>query len=145
MADLASDRIVIGADQASVMAVIADFASYPEWVDMVTATEVTATGPDGRAGEVRFDLDAGILKDEYVLAYDWAGDQRVTWHLVHSKALKAQDGSYELEPADGGTAVTYRLSVDLKMPVLGAFKRKAEKVIIESALRGLKKRVESGG
>jgi hypothetical protein len=42
------------------------------------------------------------------------------------------------------TEVTYRLTVDIKIPVLGMFKRKAEKVIIDRALAGLKKRVESG-
>ena len=44
--------------------------------------------------------------------------------------------------ASGGTLVTYRLAVDLNIPMLGMFKRKAEKVIIDTALKGLKKRVE---
>ncbi len=36
------------------------------------------------------------------------------------------------------------LTVDVKIPMLGMIKRKAEKVIIDRALAGLKKRVESG-
>ena len=44
-----------------------------------------------------------------------------------------------------GTDVTYRLMVDLKIPILGMLRRKAEKVIIDTALKGLKKRVESLG
>ena len=32
--------------------------------------------------------------------------------------------------------------MDLTIPMLGMFKRKAEKVIIDTALKGLKKRVE---
>ena len=43
----------------------------------------------------------------------------------------------------GGTEVTYRLTVDVKIPMLGMIERKAEKVIIDRALAGLKKRVES--
>ena len=43
------------------------------------------------------------------------------------------------------TEVTYQLTVDVKIPMLGTIKRKAEKVIIERALDGLKKRVELGG
>jgi len=38
--------------------------------------------------------------------------------------------------------VTYRLAVDVKIPMLGMLKRKAEKVIIDTALKELKKRVE---
>ena len=32
--------------------------------------------------------------------------------------------------------MTYRLSVDVKIPMLGMLKRKAEKVIIDTALEG---------
>ena len=53
-------------------------------------------------------------------------------------------GSYTLDPSGSGTDVTYRLTVELKVPMLGMFKRKAEKVIIDTALKGLKKRVENG-
>ena len=144
MADQASDSIVIGADKESVMRVIADFESYPQWVDMVKEAEVVATDADGRATQVRFVLDAGIIKDEYVLAYDWSRPDTVSWHLVQSKAMKTQDGVYRLADTGGGTTVTYDLALDLKMPMLGAFKRKGQKVIIDTALKGLKKRVESG-
>jgi carbon monoxide dehydrogenase subunit G len=142
MADQASSSITVNADKAAVMAVIAGFEAYPEWATMIRAATVDETGPDGRGTTVSFVLDAGVLKDEYTLAYDWQGDDRVDWHLVKGKALKSQEGSYVLEPAGGGTLVTYRLAVDLNIPMLGMFKRKAEKVIIDTALKGLKKRVE---
>lgn len=144
MADSASDSIVIGADKASVMKVISDFESYPQWVDMVKQAEISASDAEGRATQVRFVLDAGIIKDEYVLAYDWSRPDELSWHLVQSKTMKSQDGVYRLAEAAGSTTVTYDLSLDLKMPMLGAFKRKAQKVIIDTALKGLKKRVESG-
>ena len=143
MADQASSSITINADKSAVMAVIADFESYPEWASMIRTVTVDETGADGRGTKVSFVLDAGVLKDEYTLAYDWQGDERVDWHLVKGKALKSQEGSYELTDRDGSTEVVYRLSVDLNMPMLGMFKRKAEKVIMDTALKGLKKRVES--
>ena len=52
------------------------------------------------------------------------------------------DGSYALKPKGSGTTVTYTLKVDVNMPMIGMFKRKAEKTIIDGALKGLKKRVE---
>ena len=142
MADQASSSITINADKAAVMAVIADFAAYPQWASMIKTVNVDETGPDGRGTQVTFVLDAGVLKDEYTLAYDWQGDDRVDWHLVKGKALKSQEGAYVLDSAGSGTEVTYRLAVDLNIPMLGMFKRKAEKVIIDTALKGLKKRVE---
>jgi hypothetical protein len=56
--------------------------------------------------------------------------------------LKAMNGSYTLMAKGSSTDVTYRLAVDLTIPMLGMLKRKAEKVIVDTALRELKKRVE---
>ncbi|GAA3396521.1 SRPBCC family protein [Streptomyces roseoviridis] len=145
MAEHTSSSITIEAAPAEVMRVIADFARYPEWTGEVKEAEVLETDPAGRAEKVRLLLDAGAIKDDHTLAYTWTGDHEVSWTLVKSQMLRALDGSYRLTPASGGdrTEVTYQLTVDVKIPMLGMIKRKAEKVIIDRALAGLKKRVES--
>ena len=143
MADQATSSITINAPKSDVMAVIADFEAYPEWSGQIKKVSVDEPGPGGRAKQVTFTLDAGVIKDDYTLAYTWKGDDRVDWTLVKSKALKSQVGSYILRDAGSDTEVTYELAVDLNIPMLGMFKRKAEKVIIDTALKGLKKRVES--
>ena len=144
MVDKASASIMIQADKQAVMAVIADLPVYPEWSTAIKAVTVDEVGDDGRAATATFTLDAGIVKDTYTLAYDWDGDDRVDWHLVTGRALKAQVGTYQLRETGSGTEVTYELAVDLAVPMLGMFKRKAERAIIDTALKGLKKRVESG-
>lgn len=143
MAEHTSSSIMIEAAPADVMGVIADFDRYPEWTGEVKQAEVLATDDQGRAEQVRLVLDAGAIKDDHVLAYTWTGGNEVSWTLVKSQMLRALDGSYTLAPAGDGTEVTYRLAVDVKIPLLGMIKRKAEKVIIDRALAGLKKRVES--
>ncbi|MFD3960348.1 MULTISPECIES: SRPBCC family protein [Streptomyces] len=145
MAEHTSSSITIEAAPADVMAVIADFARYPEWTGEVKEAAVLATDAQGRAEQVRLVLDAGAIKDDHVLSYTWTGDHEVSWTLVKSQMLRSLDGTYALTPLAGGerTEVTYKLAVDVKIPLLGMIKRKAEKVIIDRALAGLKKRVES--
>ncbi|MEV1008975.1 SRPBCC family protein [Streptomyces sp. NPDC049881] len=145
MAEHTRSSTTVEATPAEVMAVIADFGRYPDWTGEVKEAEVLATDTGGRAEEVRLLLDAGAIKDEHTLRYTWHGEQEVSWSLVKSKMLRALDGSYRLAPVAGGkhTEVTYQLTVDVKIPMLGSIKRKAEKVIIDRALEGLKKRVES--
>lgn len=145
MADRTTSSISIAADRAAIMKVIADFGSYPEWAGQVRKAEVLAVGDDGRPASVRFVLDAGVISDEYTLGYEWSGDESVTWHVVEAgRMVSALNGSYRLAEEPGGaTRVTYELAVDLKVPMIGMIKRKAEKVIIDTALKGLKKRVES--
>ena len=142
MAEQTTSSIVISADPATVMAVIADFESYPVWAQGVKRAE-PLDGGGARPAEVYFELDASPIKDAYTLAYDWHGDRSVSWHLVEAKMLKAMDGAYELRPHGASTEVTYRLAVDIAIPMIGMLKRKAEKVVIDTALKGLKKRVES--
>jgi ribosome-associated toxin RatA of RatAB toxin-antitoxin module len=145
MADQTTSSIVIDAAPEQVMAVIADFPAYPEWAQGMKRAEVVEVGRDGRALKVHFELDATPIRDSYTLGYDWQGDSAVRWGLVEGKMLKAMEGAYELQPTAQGTEVTYRLSVELSIPMIGMLRRKAEKVIIDTALKGLKKRVESLG
>lgn len=143
MAEHTTSSVTIAASKAAIAAVIADFGAYPEWADAVREAQVLETGADGRASRVRFVLDAGVLKDEYVLSYDWDDDTAVHWRLVEQGAvLSGMRGAYLLADAGDTTEVTYELAVDVKIPMIGMFKRKAEKVIIDTALTELKRRVE---
>ena len=125
------------------MAVIADFPAYPEWAGQVKKAEVLETDAEGRATRVRFVLDAGVISDEYVLGYDWDDDDGVRWRMTDAgRMLSGLTGSYRLTDDGDRTEVTYDLAVDLKVPMIGMIKRKAEKVIVDTALKGLKRRVE---
>lgn len=144
MPDESTQSITIDADPAEIMAVIADFANYPQWANSVQRAEVLEYGSDGRAARVAFTLDAGIVRDHYELAYVWTGDERAEWQMTSGEMMRSQHGSYVLRPTgEGATTVTYTLSVDLIVPMLGLLKRKAERVVMDTALKELKKRVET--
>lgn len=145
MAEQTTSSISIEATPAEVMAVIADLEAYPEWTASVKQVDILTVYDDEteRPAEARFVLDAGAIKDTYTLSYEWDDDSEVRWTLVEGGLLKAMDGSYRLLPVgEHSTEVTYQLSVEIAIPLLGLMKRKAEKVIIDTALKELKKRVE---
>lgn len=144
MAEQTSSSIVVDADVDDVMAVIADFVAYPEWAKGVEVAQVRATDAAGRPIEVYFELDVAPIKDCYTLAYDWHGSDEVTWTLVEGVMLKALDGVYALRDLGNSTTeVTYRLALDVNVPLIGMLKRNGEKILIDTALKGLKSRVES--
>ena len=145
MADKTAQTIYIDADPGTVMDVIADIGSYPEWVAEYKETEVLEADDEGYPKTARLVLDAAVLKDTMVLAYDWKQVEKgsVTWTLVSSSLVKALDGAYRLTPKGSGTDVTYELSVDLIIPMIGLLKRKAERRLTDTALKDLKKRVET--
>ncbi len=141
-----TSSITIAVPRADVMAVIADFGAYPEWASAVRSAEVVEPGAGGRASRVRFRLDAGMVKDTYVLAYDWDDDSGVRWQLAEAgSVISAMSGGYRLAEGDGTTQVSYDLTVDVRVPMPGLLKRRAEKMIIDTALKGLKNRAEGAG
>ena len=144
MADNTSQTIYIDADPGTVMKVIADIGSYPQWVSEYKETEVLEADAEGYPKTARLVLDATVLKETMVLSYDWPADRgSVKWSLVSSSLLKSLDGAYLLSPKGSGTDVTYELSVDLIIPMIGLLKRKAERRLTDTALKDLKKRVEA--
>lgn len=146
MADTSTQSIQVHAPLDRVAAVISDFPRYPEWVEAAKQVEVVEEYEDGYAAQVRFVIDAGVMADEYTLEYAYSDDlSRIEWHLVApSKTQKSQRGSYDLvDDGTGTTTVTYTLEVELSIGMLGMFRRKAEKMIMDTALKQLKRRVES--
>jgi uncharacterized membrane protein len=144
MAEKSRQSITIDAPAEAVMAVIADFPAYPEWASSVKQVDIVEEYADGYASQVRFAVDAGVVKDDYTLGYQWAEDGSwVSWTLIESKMMKSQEGSYELVESGGQTEVTYTLDVETSTPMLGLLRRKFERTIMDIALKALKKRVES--
>jgi ribosome-associated toxin RatA of RatAB toxin-antitoxin module len=144
VADKTAQTIFIDADPSTVMDVIADIGSYPDWVAEYKETEVLEADAEGYPKTARLVLDATVLKDTMVLSYDWpANHKSVKWSLVSSSLLKSLDGAYRLSAKGSGTDVTYELSVDLIIPMIGLLKRKAERRLTDTALKDLKKRVEA--
>jgi ribosome-associated toxin RatA of RatAB toxin-antitoxin module len=142
VADQASSSITIDADPSEVLDVIRDVEAYPEWTGGIAKATVLEPGAGGPK-KVAFAMSQSGLSDEYTLVYEWQKDG-VEWSLAEpSKLQKSQRGSYRLSGSDGKTQVTYLLTMDIKVPMIGLMKRKAEKMIIDSALKELKKRVES--
>ena len=146
MADRTESSITIAAEPAAIMDVIADLETYPEWTNDVKEVEVlTVYEESGRPAEARFVIDSGAFKDDYTLEYEWDGDASGVvgrWAAPGRCCRPWTAPTSSTAQGDGTTEVVYQLAVDVKIPMLGMIKRKAEKVIVDTALKGLKARVE---
>ena len=143
MGDRTSSSITINASKSRIIEVIANFSSYPTWAEGIKRADVMSTGELDRAAQVRFRLEAGPIKDTYVLAYKWEGDDAVTWDMAEpGKMISSMSGAYRLVDKGDSTEVTYDLAVEASLLRMGIIKRKTEKMIADMALRDLKRQVE---
>lgn len=142
MADRASDDIEVHAPPDTIMGVIIDYESYPEWASNVRDVEIRESDEQGRGKHVWYHVDAKVAEVEYVLDYTYHDEHRLTWSLLEAEQLRELSGEYRLEPLDDAVRVHYWLEVDLVIPVPGFMKKRATKMILETSLNELKRRAE---
>jgi ribosome-associated toxin RatA of RatAB toxin-antitoxin module len=143
VAEQTHSSIDIAAGPTEILGVIADVEAYPEWISGLDNVIAHELDEQGRPLSATFHGTMGLIRDSYTVAYDWS-ETEVSWHLTEGEALRDLHGTYACtQREDGSTQVEYRLDVELAIPVVSMLRRRGEKVIVDSALRGLKKRVES--
>jgi ribosome-associated toxin RatA of RatAB toxin-antitoxin module len=145
MAEGTFSTLEIDATPEDLYDVAADVAAYPEWASGVKEVEVLALDGEGRVDRARFVLEGFVKEIEYVLKYTHDRPNVLSWVAEESDDLEMLEGSYQFGPAeDGATEVVYSLSVEPNFTIPGFIKRQAEKQIVTTALRGLRKRVAKG-
>ncbi len=145
MAETATERMVVTATPDRCFAISSDIDAYPEWAADIKEVTVHDRDDDGRPQLVTFRAAAFGRSTSYTLAYDYSQAPRVlSWVQTRGDITAKLDGEYVFEPAaDGGTEVTYHLEVEMKVPLPGFIKMRAQSRIMSIALRDLKARVES--
>lgn len=121
--------------------VVADIASYPEWATGVKEVDVLETNEDGEVLKARFIVEGFIKEIEYILSYTHDRPNSLSWTSIESPDVKMLEGSYTFHADDGSTEVVYALTVEPSFTIPGFIRRQAQRQIVTTALRGLRKRV----
>ena len=145
MADQATEHTSVSAPPERCFAVVADIEHYPEWAADIKEVTVHERDGQGRPLQVTFRTAAFGRSTSYTLEYDFSQAPRVVaWRLTKGDITTKLDGSYVFDPAtDGGTELAYHLEVEIRVPIPGFIKMRAQSRIMTTALRDLKARVES--
>jgi ribosome-associated toxin RatA of RatAB toxin-antitoxin module len=139
-----TERMIIRGTPEHCYEILTAFEAYPEWAADIKSVTVDERDEQGRAARVTFRAAAFGRSTSYTLRYDYhAAPGELSWTQVAGDLTRRLDGSYELASSgDGATEITYHLVVDLKVPLPGFVKRRAEGRIMGTALRELRSRVE---
>jgi ribosome-associated toxin RatA of RatAB toxin-antitoxin module len=137
--------MVVSATPARCFEVSADIGAYPQWAADIKDVIIDERDEQGRPELVTFRAAAFGRSTSYTLAYDYSEAPEVlAWVQTRGDITSKLDGRYVFAPnADGGTEVTYHLEVEMKVPLPGFIKMRAQSRIMSIALRELKARVES--
>jgi hypothetical protein len=139
--DRSEKRLVLRTVDASIeqcVAVAIDIPSYPLWAEGVQEAVVTDIGPDGLVKRAQFVAGAHGRAVSYELEYFTEHlPHSVSWSLVRGDIVRLLSGSYgfahSLDEPDQ-TDVIYQLEVALFIPVPGFVRRRAEDILMSTAL-----------
>jgi ribosome-associated toxin RatA of RatAB toxin-antitoxin module len=144
MAEIATETAEVNASLKKCWNVVMDIEKYPEWIADIKEVRILSTDDEGRPDEVSFRAAAFGRSTNYTLKYDYSGvPNTLKWVQLNGDHTNKLDGSYTFEESGSKTTITYELEAELKIPIPGFIKRRAETLIINSALRDLKARAES--
>jgi ribosome-associated toxin RatA of RatAB toxin-antitoxin module len=132
--------IVIEATPDEILDVLYDLESLPEWFPTTKSVEVLERDEEGRPLRAKQVVKVVGIPDEQVLAYA-SEDDGVSWTLESAKGQRAQEGRYTLTPQGDSTKVHFSLMIDLTIPVPGFLIKQGIKGIMDTATKGLRKRV----
>lgn len=143
-----SETVTINADVETILDTLLDFENYPEWMSGVDQIEILESDGEGRGSRVKYKVDAVMTKIEYVLEYSY--DENLVEIGYVEGDLEDVNASYTLEPlGEDRTEVTYYFDVSyslpraLKGPMVKRLLKQIDKRVMKSALKDLKKKVES--
>lgn len=142
MTESTVQSIEIDAAPQAIFAVAADISSYPDWANGVRQVEVLEIDDQDRPLRAAFVLEGFVKEIAYELVYSYDEPRRISWVADPSADIDMLEGSYTFtETADGATEVVYAFTVSPAFKIPGFIRRQAEKQIVTTALRGLRKRV----
>ena len=137
--------IEVSAPAQRVLEVALDLEAYPEWITACKSAEVLEEDADGRPHLAAFVFQALIREIAVTLRYSYELESGFSWTAEPGPDLDTLAGSYEFTAIDdANTDVLYALRVEPSFTIPGFLRRQAEKELVQSALRGLKKRAEQG-
>ncbi len=139
----AEHTVEIDAPIETCFAAIIDYETFPRWQGAVVDTEVLDWDQNGRGKRVRLFVDAKVRKVDYTLDYSYDQPERIEWDFVEGNGINAADGHYLFEDlGNGRTRATYKLGLEVGIPLPGPVARRAHKTTLKGSVEDLKKEAE---
>jgi hypothetical protein len=138
----AEHTVEIAAPIETCFAAITDYETFPAWQSAVVDTEVLDWDKKGRGKRVRLFVDAKVRKVDYTLDYSYDEPERIEWNFVEGNGINDADGHYMFEDLGDRTRATYKLGLEVGIPLPGPVARRAHKSTLKASVEDLKREAE---
>jgi ribosome-associated toxin RatA of RatAB toxin-antitoxin module len=139
---LVSKTVEVEAPAASIMAIVADFESYPEWNEEIKGCWVLARYQDGRPSQLRLDVVVQGQAGTFITAVYYPGPNEIYTVLQQGDHFEKQEQRFSVVPMGPASLLTVDLEVETKMALPKAMVKKVIGDTLDYLADNLKARAE---
>jgi len=139
---LVSTTVEVAAEARSIMAIVADFESYPQWNDEIKGCWILARYDDGRPSQLRLDVVVQGQAGTFISAVYYPGESEIYTVLQQGDHFEKQEQKFSVVALGAASLLTVDLDVETKLPIPAPMVKKAIGDTLDYLAGNLKARAE---
>ena len=137
-----SKTVEVAASGASILAIVADFESYPQWNKEIKGLWVLARYDDGRPSQLRLDAVYQGFEGTYIQAVYYPAPNQIQTVMQQGELFKKQDQLFSVVEMGAASLLTVDVDVETSMPIPAPMVKSLLGNVLEHLAENLKKRAE---
>ena len=139
---LVSKTVEVEAAAETIMGIVADFESYPQWNEEIKGCWVLARYNDGRPSQLRLDVVVQGQAGTFITAVYYPGENQIYTVLQQGDHLSKQEQRFSVVAMGPMSLLTVDLEVEVKMAIPNAMVKKVVGDTLDYLADNLKTRAE---
>ena len=139
---LVSKTVEVAASAETILAIVADFESYPQWNEEIKGCWVLARYDDGRPSQLRLDVVVQGMAGTFITAVYYPGENQIYTVLQQGDHFDKQDQRFSVVGMGPMSLLTVDLDVETKLPIPAPMVKKAVGDTLDYLADKLKARAE---
>jgi ribosome-associated toxin RatA of RatAB toxin-antitoxin module len=137
-----SKTVEVGADAASIMAIVGNFEAYPEWNESIKGAWVLARYDDGRPSQLRLDTVVQGVAGTYIQAVYYPGVNQIQTVMQQGELFAKQEQLFSVVETGATSLLTVDVDVEPSMPVPAPMVKMLLNNVLDHLAENLKLRAE---
>jgi ribosome-associated toxin RatA of RatAB toxin-antitoxin module len=140
---IVSKTVEVDADDATILAIVADFEAYPQWNDEVEGCWVLARYDDGRPSQLRLDTSIQGNRGTYIQAVYYPGPNQIQTVMQQGEHFSRQHQVFSVVGmGPRSSLLTVDMDVETTLPVPAPMVKKVVNDALDHLAGNLKTRAE---
>lgn len=140
---IVSKTVEVAADEATILAIVADFEAYPQWNDEVEGCWILHRYDDGRPSQLRLDTLVQGDKGTYIQAVYYPAPNQIQTVMQQGEHFSRQHQVFSVVGMGPTSLLTVDMDVETSFPVPAMMVKKVVNDALDHLAGNLKTRAES--